>query len=74
MMYSFKVRVAKVEEKFEKTYKAETMGEAKVESQVESDLKSIGWFVTIDGWGVSICFGDTKPELKAGDELIVSMR
>jgi hypothetical protein len=74
MTYFFKARISKVEERFEKIYKPETVAEAKVESQMETEQKSIGWFVSLDGWGIAIKVSDSKPELVAGDEVIMGMR
>lgn len=74
MKYILRSRVTKVEENFEKIYKAESVGEAKVESQIESTRISKGWFVSLEGWGISIRLSDVQPDLKVGDELVIEIR
>lgn len=71
----FKCRVSKVEQRFERRYKEGALADAKTESQVEYDEVSIGWFLALDGWGVSMRWSDAQPDdIKAGDEMIIVMR
>jgi hypothetical protein len=74
MTHFFRVKVAKVEERFEKVYDVETLASAKGEDQVKYELVSSGWFVTLEGWGVAVRFGHTQPEFKAGDTLITGWK
>lgn len=74
MTHYFKATIGKVEEKFEKQYKSESVCDAKVESQMEYEMISCGWFVTLAGWGVAIRIGDKQPkDLAAGDTVLLAM-
>lgn len=62
-LFKFKFRVSSVEERFEKALKDNWMGEAKVESKVEYEMVSLGWFVSIlELGGVAIRVSDEEPE------------
>ncbi len=73
-MFDFYEKVLKVEERFRKIYDAQAVGDAKVESQMEAEQVSTGWWVFLERFGVAIRTGDTKPEgIDAGDMLMVSI-
>lgn len=73
-VFEFYETVLKVEERFRKIFNAEAVGNAKVESQMEGEQISTGWWVFLEQFGVAIRFGDTKPEgIDAGDQLSISI-
>ena len=39
----------------------------------ESDQRSLGWFVTLDGSRESMYVGDTKPDLTVGQDVTVTI-
>lgn len=70
----FKCRVSKVEERFERRYREGSLADARTESQVEYEEVSIGWFVSLEGWGVAMKWSDHKPgDIAAGDQMIIGM-
>jgi len=69
-----KAKVGRVEERFEKVITdIEKYGEAKAEGKAEghTDRRSIGWWLSLEGWGVALGVGREKPGFSAGDEVTV---
>lgn len=75
MTYLFGGRISKIEERFEKVYKSESVATAMVESQMEFETVSKGWYVSLEGWGIAIPVGKIEPsDLAAGDPVILELR
>ena len=71
--FEFEEVATTVEERFRRAYAPETIN-AKVESQMEYDLVSLGWWLVIKRLGIGICLGTDKPAFETGDLLRISIR
>lgn len=73
-IFEFEEVATKVEERFERNYNAEAMGNAKAESRVEYDEVSTGWWLVMKRMGIALWIGKDKPEINSGDLLSISIR
>ena len=64
MLYRIRAIVKNIEEK-ERIVEVKKDGEKRTES--------LGWWVTIKDQNVSFCLGDEKPDIEAGDELLITI-
>jgi hypothetical protein len=62
-----------VEERFRRAYDAQTVSDAKVESQMEYQLISLGWWLVIKRLGLALWIGKDKPSIESGDLLRISI-
>lgn len=69
--FEFHEIVAKVEERFRKVYDGEKVAKAVTEGQMAPDEISTGWWVVLSRFGIAIRFGDMKPDIAAGDTLVL---
>ncbi|MCA1419459.1 hypothetical protein [Bradyrhizobium sp. BRP23] len=67
--FEFEEIATSVEERFTRTYDADKVGNAKVESQMEPELVSTGWWLVIKRLGLALWVGRDKPAIEAGDVL-----
>lgn len=62
-----------VEERFRRAYDGDKIGNAKVESQMEFELVSIGWWLVIKRLGLALWVGKHKPAIETGDLLRITI-
>jgi hypothetical protein len=62
-----------VEERFRRAYDGDKIGNAKVESQMEFELVSIGWWLVIKRLGLALWVGKDKPAIETGDLLRITI-
>lgn len=62
-----------VEERFRRAYDGDKIGNAKVESQMEYQLISIGWWLVIKRLGLALWVGKDKPAIETGDLLRITI-
>lgn len=72
--FEFEEVATSVEERFRRAYNAESMGIAKVESQMEYDTISMGWWLVIKRLGLALWIGKDKPKIETGDLLEISIK
>jgi hypothetical protein len=72
--YEFEEVVSSVEERFRRAYDTDTMGSAKVESHVEYESISTGWWLVIRHMGIALRIGKEKPDFVAGDTVTINIR
>ena len=63
-----------VEERFRREYDPVKVGTAKVESQMDYKLVSLGWWLVIKRLGLALWIGKDKPAIESGDLLRISIR
>ena len=69
----FEVVATSVEERFRRAYDGDKIGNAKVESQMEYQLISIGWWLVIKRLGLALWVGKDKPAIETGDLLRITI-
>lgn len=69
--FEFDEVATSVEERFTRVYDPVKTGAAKVESQMEYELVSIGWWLVIKHLGLALRIGKEKPALASGDRLTI---
>jgi hypothetical protein len=69
--YEFVAVATSVEERFRRVYNTDKLRDAKVESQMEYDQISTGWWLVIPEMGISLRIGDQRPTIDAGDVLSI---
>ncbi|MEY9179693.1 hypothetical protein [Bradyrhizobium sp. USDA 313] len=67
--FEFEEVATSVEERFARTYDAAKVGNARVESQMEPELVSTGWWLVIRRLGLALWIGKDKPAIETGDVL-----
>jgi len=74
--YEFHATVVRVEERFQKRYDPDKAGAAQTEAKMAeaSEEVSIGWYVVLDRFGIAFHFGRLKPEIEAGDTMVLVFR
>ncbi|UGY13775.1 hypothetical protein HAP48_0035165 [Bradyrhizobium septentrionale] len=65
--FEFEEVVTSVEERFMRVYNAAKVGNAKVESQMEHERVSTGWWLVIQHLGLALWIGTDKPAIETGD-------
>lgn len=74
----FHAKVLKVEERFKNCLtdeaRAKAGGTNSREGQIETTQVSDGWWVSLDGWGAAMRFGDMKPHCDPGDIIVFETR
>jgi len=73
-IFEFEEVATSVEERFTRAYDPEKVGSAKVESQMEYELVSCGWWLVIKRLGLALWIGKDKPAIESGDLLRISIR
>ena len=63
-----------VEERFRRVYEGDSVGNAKVESQMKFEQVSLGWWLVIKRLGLALWIGKDKPAIESGDLLRISIR
>lgn len=73
MDVEFHAKVIRVEERFQTLYK-KGFGEAKTENKAKDETEqiSIGWWVSLAEWPISLRFGNLKPDIEPGDTLVLT--
>jgi hypothetical protein len=66
--------VDKVEERFTSVYNIEKVGAAKVESQMEPERVSTGWWIVLRGLPIALRAGNVKPDIAPGDVFEIALR
>jgi hypothetical protein len=72
--FEFEEVATSVEERFRRAYDADKVGTAKVESQMEYTLVSLGWWLVIKRLGLALWIGKDKPAIQSGDLLSITIR
>jgi hypothetical protein len=72
--FAFEEVATSVEERFRRAYDADKVGTAKVESQMEFTLVSLGWWLVIKRLGLALWIGKDKPAIESGDLLSITIR
>lgn len=74
--FEFHETVAKVEERFRAVYDPGKVGAAKSQSQMDEGTEQVstGWWVVLARFGVAVRFGATRPDIAAGDTLVMVPR
>ncbi|WP_456851929.1 hypothetical protein [Bradyrhizobium sp. USDA 4501] len=67
--FEFEEIATSVEERFRRAYDPDVVGNARVESQMEPELVSTGWWLVIRRLGLALWIGKDKPAIEAGDVL-----
>lgn len=63
-----------VEERFSRAYDPAKVGSAMVESQMEYQLVSLGWWLVIKRLGLALWISKDRPAIESGDLLRISIR
>jgi len=71
--FEFDEIATSVEERFTRVYDPVKTGAAKVESQMEYELVSIGWWLVIKRLGLALWIGKEKPAMASGDLLKIKI-
>jgi hypothetical protein len=71
--FAFEEVATSVEERFRRAYDADRVGTAKVESQMEYTLVSLGWWLVIKRLGLALWIGKDKPAIESGDLLRITI-
>lgn len=66
--------VSTVEERFRRAYDPIKSGEAKVESQMEYEQVSTGWWLVIRRLGIALRVGKEKPPINSGDRIVIDIK
>ncbi|MET3996034.1 hypothetical protein ABID65_007706 [Bradyrhizobium sp. S3.9.2] len=72
--FEFEEVATSVEERFRRAYDAAKVGNARVESQMEYELVSLGWWLVIKRLGLALWIGKDKPAIESGDLLSITIR
>ncbi|MCA1452870.1 hypothetical protein I6F35_06495 [Bradyrhizobium sp. BRP22] len=72
--FEFEEVATSVEERFRRVYDGVKAGTAKVESQMEYELVSSGWWLVIKRLGLALWIGKDKPAIESGDVLRITIR
>lgn len=72
-MIQVKSQIIAVFEKFDKVYRAGSLANARWGGQVEFDMVSKGWYISLDGAGIAISVGPQPPDLTTGEIVIVTI-
>jgi hypothetical protein len=72
--FSFEEVATTVEERFRRAYHEEKIGIAKVESQMEFDEVSTGWWLVIKRLGLALWIGNERPGIESGDLMTITFR
>jgi hypothetical protein len=70
---TFKEVVSSVEQRFRRVYKGETVGTAKIESKMEFEEVSTGWWLVLRNMGIALRIGETEPAIADGDDITISI-
>jgi hypothetical protein len=71
--FEFEEVATSVEERFARQYDPHKVGNAKVESQMEYELRSLGWWLVIKRLGLALWIGKDKPAIQSGDLLRIKI-
>lgn len=72
--FEFEEIATTVEERFDRVYDPVSVRDAKVESQMEHKLVSIGWWLVIKRLGLALWIGKDKPGIESGDLLRICIK
>lgn len=70
-------RVIRVEERFERAIvDSSAYGDAKSEAKAMDATQEVstGWWIILEGWPIAIGVGREKPDLSAGDIMVLRKR
>jgi len=71
--FEFEEVATSVEERFTRAYNPKTIN-AKVESQMEYEEVSLGWWLVIRRLGLALWVSRDKPAIESGDLLSIAIR
>ncbi|MET3969127.1 hypothetical protein [Bradyrhizobium sp. S3.9.1] len=71
--FEFEEVATSVEERFRRAYDVAKVGSARVESQMEYELVSLGWWLVIKRLGLALWIGKDKPAIESGDLLNIKI-
>lgn len=77
MIIKTTAQVAAVEERFEMVLTdPDAYGGARAETTASEATakRSLGWFIKIEGWSMSLGVGPEKPDFAVGDTLSIELR
>jgi hypothetical protein len=63
--FEFEEIATSIEERFTRAYDAASVGNARVESQMEPELVSTGWWLVIRRLGLALWISNDKPAIEA---------
>ncbi|MEY9638759.1 hypothetical protein ABIF66_007013 [Bradyrhizobium japonicum] len=71
--FEFEEVATSVEERFRRAYDPQKVGSAKVKSQMDYELVSLGWWLVIKRLGLALWIGKDKPAIESGDLLRIKI-